>query len=178
MDLMEARELALELMKQHGLEYRFRFEFDNAKRRFGSCRFNPRFITLSKHLVQLNDYNVVRNVILHEIAHALVGPNNGHNWVWRQTAIEIGCDGNRCYCLENTTTVERTLIANCPNCGIEYGRFRKPRKQYSCGKCSGGTFNKNYLLEYKPKNTNSKSLQLNGVKRHKELKNNYMQIIN
>ena len=154
---MEARALALELMKQHGLEYRFRFEFDNAKRRFGSCRFNPRFITLSKHLTQLNDYKVVKNVILHEIAHALVGPENGHNWVWKQTAIEIGCDGERCYSKEDTILVERTLIAKCPNCGKEYYRFRKPRKQYSCGKCSGGSYNEKYLLEFNHKNTNSKT---------------------
>lgn len=67
-------------MKQHGLEYHFRFEFDNAKKRFGSCRFNSVFITLSKHLVLLNDYDVVKNTILHEISQALVSAGNGHNW--------------------------------------------------------------------------------------------------
>jgi predicted RNA-binding Zn-ribbon protein involved in translation (DUF1610 family) len=86
---------------------------------------------------------------LHEIAHALVGPGYGHCWVWKRKALEIGCNGKRCHSKEDTILVESTLIANCPNCGKEYGRFRKPRKQYSCGKCSKGKFNDKYLLEYK-----------------------------
>ena len=151
MDLMEARELALQLMKEHDLEYRFRFEFDNAKRRFGSCSFSPRIITLSRNLVLLNDQQRVTNTILHEIAHALAGPGNGHNWVWRQIALEIGCNGKRCYSKQDTIVVERTLIAKCPNCNKESGRFRKPSKQYSCGNCSGSLFNEKYLLDYKPK---------------------------
>jgi predicted SprT family Zn-dependent metalloprotease len=146
MELIEARELALSLMKQHGLEYRFRFEFDNAKQRFGSCSFYPRFITLSKHLVQLNDYEAVKDTILHEIAHALVGPGYGHCWVWKRMAIEIGCNGKRCYSSEDTILVERTLIAKCPNCGKEYGRFRMPRKQYSCGKCVDVPYQERLLI--------------------------------
>lgn len=38
---------------------------------------------------------VIKNVILHEIAHALVGVDEGHSEVWKQRAIEIGCDGKR-----------------------------------------------------------------------------------
>ena len=34
----------------------------------------------------------VKNTLLHEIAHALVGPGHRHNRVWRQKAREIGCD--------------------------------------------------------------------------------------
>lgn len=126
MDLMEARELALELMKQHGLEFWY-FEFDNAKRRFGICRYSTRRIGLSRNLVLLNTKKRVENTILHEIAHALVGPGNGHNWIWRQKAIEIGCNGKRCHSKEDTTLVERTLIAHCPNCGKNYGRFKKQK---------------------------------------------------
>lgn len=146
MELEHARELALDLMKQHGLEYRFRFEFDNAKRRFGSCRFNPRFITLSKHLVQLNNYKVVRNVILHEIAHALVGPNNGHNWVWRQKAIEIGCDGERCYDAEKVNPVIGKLVAKCPNCNHIYYKHRTPKGERACGKCRHLPFKERLLV--------------------------------
>jgi predicted SprT family Zn-dependent metalloprotease len=151
MELEDAKELALELMKQHGLEYRFRFEFDNAKRRFGSCSFSPRIITLSRNLVLLNDRKRVTNTILHEIAHALAGPGNGHNWVWRQIALEIGCNGKRCHSKDDTILVERSLIATCPECNIKYERFRMPRRIQSCGVCSVGGFNEKYLLEYKRK---------------------------
>ncbi len=147
MDLEEARELALELMKKHGLEYRFRFEFDNAKRRFGHCSYYPRFITLSKHLVLLNDYETVKNVILHEIAHALVGPGKGHNWVWKKKALEIGCDGERCYSRENTNIVKGKIEAICQKCGYVYTRHRMPSRKRSCGKCDK-VFNEKYLLKF------------------------------
>lgn len=150
MSLEEAKELALQLMKQHGLEYRFRFEFDNSKNRFGSCRFNPRFITLSKHLVLLNDYEVVKNTILHEIAHALVNPGYGHNWVWRQKALEIGCDGERCYDINKVKSVEGRLKAKCPKCDYVHTKHRMPRKTKSCGKCSK-VFDTERLLVFEKK---------------------------
>ena len=147
MDLLKARELAHNLMKQHGLEL-WNFEFNNAKRRFGICRHSLRRIGLSRNLVLLNTKKRVTNTILHEIAHALVGPRNGHNWVWREKAIEIGCDGKRCYTTQDTKIVKRTLIAKCHNCGKEYGRFRITNKKHSCSTCSGSTFNEEYLLVY------------------------------
>jgi SWI/SNF-related matrix-associated actin-dependent regulator 1 of chromatin subfamily A len=35
-----------------------------------------------------------KDTILHEIAHAIVGPHHGHDEVWRGKAVEIGCTGN------------------------------------------------------------------------------------
>lgn len=166
MELEHARELALELMKQHGLEYRFRFEFDNAKRRFGYCCFNPRIISLSKNLVQLNDRNIVKNVILHEIAHALVGPRNGHNWVWRQTAIEIGCDGNRCYDSNKVNPVIGKLVAECPHCNHIYYKHRKPKGKRACGKCRHLPFEER-ILNFKSNisiESSSKTKTANGIK--------------
>ncbi len=144
MDLMEARTLAQALMKQHELEF-WNFEFDNAKRRFGSCQFAYRRITLSKHLVLLNDIDVVKNTILHEIAHALVNPNYQHNWVWREKAIEIGCDGKRCYNKEKVVPVLGRLIAKCPNCNQIFYRHRTPIRNLACGKCKELPFDKRLL---------------------------------
>ncbi len=151
MSLEEARELALQLMKQHGLEF-WRFEFDRAKRRFGSCQFATRRITLSKHLVLLNDIELVKNTILHEIAHALVNPRYGHNWVWRQKALEIGCDGERCYSGEKVNLVVARLKAKCPKCGYVYTKHRMPRKTKSCGKCSK-VFDRERLLVFEKNKT-------------------------
>lgn len=47
----------------------------------------------SKKKVKRED---IKNTILHEIAHALVGHKEGHNKVWKDKAIEIGCTGDRC----------------------------------------------------------------------------------
>ena len=148
MELEVARDLAFELMKQHGLEYRYRFEFDNAKRRFGHCSYQPRFITLSKHLVLLNDYETVKNVILHEIAHALVDSGKGHNWVWREKASEIGCKFIGRFCDNDVITVPKNVVAKCAQCGNEVRKYRMPSRRKSCAKCDN-IFNEKYLLEFK-----------------------------
>jgi predicted SprT family Zn-dependent metalloprotease len=150
MDLSKAETLAKELIKQHGLnEAGWIFKFDNAKRRFGSCRYRSRIITLSKHLTELNDENRIRNTILHEIAHALT-PGHGHNWIWKAKALEIGCDGDRCYSGKVVSTPESKYIAICKGCNYTHKKHRKPRATSSCGNCSGGRYNENYKLNFIP----------------------------
>lgn len=144
MELMEARALALELMKQHGLEF-WHFEFDNAKCRFGICRHKRRTIGLSRNLVLLNNKEQVKDTILHEIAHALVGPGYGHSWVWRQKALEIGCDGERCYSNDKVNPVVGRLIAKCPNCNHQYYKHRTPKRKLACGKCKELPFEQRIL---------------------------------
>ena len=39
------------------------------------------------------DFFKIKNTILHEISHAIVGKNHGHDDIWKNKAIEIGCDG-------------------------------------------------------------------------------------
>lgn len=153
MQLTEAKKLALNLMREHKLlNMGWTFEFDNARRRFGVCRYRPKSIGLSKHLVSLNDEARVRNTILHEIAHALVGPGHGHNHVWRRKAIEIGCDGQRCYSSHKVETPESRYIATCSNCGHIHKRHKMTNtlkySNISCGKCSGGRYNPTYKITY------------------------------
>lgn len=149
MNLNQAQSLATTLMTQHGIsELGWKFKFDRAKRRFGCCKFRSKTITLSVYLTELNDEQRVKNTILHEIAHALVGSDNGHNYIWQRKAIEIGCDGNRCY---NSLEVEKpkgNYSASCPNCKTSFVRFRKPKYNQSCGKCSGGIYNPTYQLNW------------------------------
>lgn len=134
MNLVEAQKLAVDLMKQHGLDT-WRFEFDRAKRRFGCCNHTYRRISLSADLVRINEVEKVRDTILHEIAHALVGHKHGHNAVWQRKAIEIGCNGERCYSSEDTEIVAGKYIATCPKCNHVHTKHRRPKKVSSCGKC-------------------------------------------
>jgi predicted SprT family Zn-dependent metalloprotease len=135
--LLEAKELAIGLMDKHGLlDERWYFEFDNAKRRFGRCYHGLKKITLSNQLVQLNTKERVKDTILHEIAHALVGRGHGHDNIWKRKAIEIGCDGKRCFNGEDTVLVEGSYKAVCPKCGHIHTKHRKPRTISSCGICS------------------------------------------
>ena len=150
MKLFEARVLAIQLMDKHGLlDTGWHFEFDNAKRRFGVCKYGMKRIGLSKHLTELNDEARVKNTILHEIAHALVGHKNGHNWVWRSKAIEIGCDGERCYNNREVATPEAKYEAVCVGCGHVHKKHKRPTRTASCGKCSGGRYNETYRLVWK-----------------------------
>jgi predicted SprT family Zn-dependent metalloprotease len=149
MDLYKAQQLALKLMNKHGLiESGWGFKFDTAKRRFGCCNYRYKVISLSSALTSINDEVKVENTILHEIAHALVGPRHGHDSVWKQKAIEIGCDGNRCYSSKNTTTPESKYIAVCNTCGYVHKRHRKPTRTSACGTCCKGTFQAKYILKF------------------------------
>lgn len=82
---------ALDLMNQHGVfEKDYHLELDRSKSRLGLCNHTKKKITISKNFVEQQDWDVIKNTVLHEIAHALVGPNHGHNHVWRQQAMAIG----------------------------------------------------------------------------------------
>lgn len=148
MNLHEAKELAEKLMRQHGItEQGWSFQFDNAKRRFGRCSYRSKTISLSWNLTQLNTIKEVKDTILHEIAHALC-PKQGHNHVWRRKAIEIGCNGERCYNSDKVVTVQGNYVAICVGCGKQHNKFRKPTRQSSCGRCSGGRYNEAFKLNW------------------------------
>lgn len=140
--------MAIEELKRHGLyDQGWRFMYDNAKCRFGSCRYHSKLITLSRPITLLNERDDVLDTILHEIAHALC-PKNGHDSVWRAKAIEIGCKGTRCYSGEEINQPEMKYIGVCPGCKKETKKNRRSKTRHSCGKCSGGRFNIDYLIVY------------------------------
>jgi len=98
METKDAQTLAEDLMKQHGVE-NYSFSFMAIRKKFstsGRCNWKKKTIQLQPTFVELNTENIVRNTVLHEIAHAL-RPKHGHNKFWRSTAASIGCTGLRCY---------------------------------------------------------------------------------
>lgn len=156
--LHEAESLARELMAEHGLMGRdgkllplgrqWQFKFDNAVRRFGLCSHRRQTISLSRHLVELNDEARVRNTILHEIAHALSPRTEGHGKIWRTTAKSIGCDGNTYYDSRVVAAPPKTVTGHCPNCNREIKRHR--RGKIACGQCcnryNGGRYKEAYRI--------------------------------
>lgn len=119
--LAAAIDLATDLMQQHGLTG-WRIKLDHARRRAGQCDYNTRVISLSRHYVRHADPEHIRDTILHEIAHALVGPNHGHDAVWRQKARQIGCTATRCHTLN---FAKSRWIMTCPNGCFAVERHRR-----------------------------------------------------
>ena len=76
--LADAIELATKLMREHGLTG-WRVKLDHARRRAGQCDYNTKVISLSRLYVRNAEKNHIRDTILHEIAHALVGPHHGQS---------------------------------------------------------------------------------------------------
>lgn len=156
MELTDAKNLAESLMNHYGLK-EWKFKFDSAKRRFGCCWYGKKTITLSKDLVLLNSYDRVKDTILHEIAHALT-PGHHHDNVWKQKAIEIGCNGNRCYTSKDTIVIPGKYILKCTTCEKSYQRMKKPRRSLSCYYCGGGYYDPKFKLVVSQNNVASGSL--------------------
>lgn len=141
MNILKAKSMALDLMKKHGLED-WTFQLSTARRRYGVCMLRVKTIKLSAPLAILNSEESVRDTILHEIAHALVGRGHGHDRIWQAKALEIGCDGKARYGDEVIVPAKR-FVGECPHCHHKYYRDRIRRS--SCSKCSK-QFNPEYLL--------------------------------
>ncbi len=145
--LTDARKLAEELIEKYLPDTGWYFEFDLARRRFGCTHYGTKQITLSKVLTKLNDEKRVRNTILHEIAHVLVGKGQGHNYKWKHKAIEIGCDGRRQYNHADVITPEPSYRGTCPNCRRVVRRHR--RSAIACGQCCRKYNDGRYSINYK-----------------------------
>jgi predicted SprT family Zn-dependent metalloprotease len=123
---------ALELMAQHGLKG-WRFTFDHSTRRAGSCRYRDKLITLAFDLARTGSDEDIRDTILHEIAHALVGRKHNHDAVWKAKAREIGCSGDRTHRLQFAPP---RWSVSCENhCWTRTAQQRNSR--YVCRKCGG-----------------------------------------
>jgi predicted SprT family Zn-dependent metalloprotease len=121
------------LMNRHGLDD-WRLVFDNAVRRAGVCRPGRREIGLSRVLTELHGEGEVHETVLHEIAHALVGAEHGHDAIWRARAAEIGCSGERCVSA-TAPRPDAPWTGTCP-AGHEVSRYRQPVRVQACGRCS------------------------------------------
>lgn len=98
MEQVDAERLALRMMKKHGLvEKGWTFGFDRALRRVGNCNFTKKQITLSRHMVAVADEALVEQVMLHEIAHALLPASVKHSSRWLTKARSIGYTGKRTF---------------------------------------------------------------------------------
>ncbi|MCY4128381.1 MAG: SprT-like domain-containing protein [Gammaproteobacteria bacterium] len=120
------------LLEKHGLKS-WRFGFDHATRRGGRCMFDRQEISLSEQFAIAASDEEVTDTILHEIAHALVGPKHGHDATWKATAKRLGCSARVTHDIDFSSA---RWILTCPTCGWQVPRMRR-RKGLACAGCGG-----------------------------------------
>ncbi len=123
-----------DLLRQHGLDaVGWVASLDESRARAGACNFTKKMISLSRLYVRVADPAELDDTILHEIAHALVGPQHHHDAVWRAKARAIGCSGDRCHTLKFSPP--RWIAACAAGC------FTRPvqrrRRNVVCRRCGG-----------------------------------------
>ena len=122
--LAEIAAEAERLIALHGLAG-WSVQFDDASRRAGRCSYETRVVGLTAPADE------VRNTILHEIVHALVGPEHNHDAVWKARARAIGCTGERCHDVEFAPPC---YIVSFPRCGWAQGANAR-RRGARCKTC-------------------------------------------
>jgi len=125
-------DLASELFSEHAL-VGWVFGFDFAKTRAGLCDYRRLRITISRHYALLNELDASRQVLLHEIAHALAGKRAGHGQTWREQASSIGYLHQR---IDGRPLAEASApwLGICPN-GHQHFRYKRPTRVTSCAAC-------------------------------------------
>jgi len=132
MKLFYAKVLAEELMYLHGL-MDWVFRFDSAKKRFGCCHFTKKQITLSSEIVSLNSELIVKETILHEIAHALAGPKACHGKEWKEIVQKIGGNPSIYYDSSIVSCPKLAFTVYCSHCKMTIQR--KVKARLICKKC-------------------------------------------
>lgn len=152
MDLRDAERLARELMNQHGVGH-LPLEWNRSKTKIGLCHFSmirmgrhgtyirPVKISLSRHFIPHLTEDKVRDVILHEIAHALAGYEAKHGPQWKAVARRIGAEPKSCAYVPEAHAAMAAAKVHKYNvvceCSVHKGavigyRNRKPKHSMVC----------------------------------------------
>ena len=137
--------MATALMLEHIEDREWNFGFDSGRRRAGLCSYTDKKITVSKYLSLVHSIDDVRQTLLHEIAHAVCGPKEGHSKKWLASAKRIGYR-NETYTGDEIAKEYAPYRGLCPN-GHQHYRYQRPKRLYSCHHCAKG-FNKAYLIDW------------------------------
>jgi SprT protein len=130
------REMAEPLMIVHDIGD-WTLAFDESKQRAGVCRREIPVIGLSAPIMtkwqRAGNYAMIKDVILHEIAHALT--TGGHDQEWRHMCVLIGANPERCF--DDELAIAGTYRGTCPNGHVlRRHRLTRAAKTMSCAECS------------------------------------------
>lgn len=139
---VDAYQLADRLLKEQNLNV-WRFEVNNrSNRRLGMCSYRKKTIQLSSWVLDRCPH-YAENTIRHEVAHALVGPGNGHGQVWKRAAKQMGARPETCTNVPLDLRAPYKWMLECPRClWVGGGSYRKRSSSYRCLKCKARLENK------------------------------------
>lgn len=110
-----------------------KLSFNGNKTRAGVCFFSPLEIQISTFYIRASHVHEdqVINTILHEMAHAIAGPDAGHGAEWRRVALSIGCDAKRC--VDSFVPPKHyRYVLDCGQGCVMYRHRTKKGKLYVC----------------------------------------------
>ena len=131
---LQAAALARELLSAYGLTG-WSFRLNRSKVNLGLCRYGPRTVELSSYFVEHNPEEVVRDTLLHEVAHALVGPGHGHDAAWQEMCLRVGAKPERLSFEAEMPSGRWQAV--CGNCGMRHHKHRRPKRMagWWCCRC-------------------------------------------
>lgn len=93
---------------------------------WGLCSYGKATITLQANYANSAPEADVIDTILHEIAHALIGPGKGHGAEWKAMAVKLGARPKSCKSTDMPDTYYKWSLS-CPSaCGVVLRYHRKP----------------------------------------------------
>ena len=91
----------------------------------------------------------MKDILLHEIAHALVGEGIGHSSIFKSKARSIGCINVNYGTVRLKSPIGKYKY-KCPNCDYIQYYYRKRRVESACKECcrkyNHGRFSKKFVL--------------------------------
>lgn len=126
----DAQQLCDIELKRHRLyEQGWRTNFTKVDRFIALCDHNSKRIVISIPHLNARSESELMDTIKHELAHAIVGYGHGHDEVWKQKALELGCNDPKPCGVSNVDAGRalnpaevlpekkiKALTATCPAC--------------------------------------------------------------
>ena len=128
------------LLDEYGLK-KWRFKFDPSTRRAGCCNYRDQLISISFELARTGSDADIRDTLLHEIAHALVGKRHNHDALWKAKARAIGCSGERTHRFKLSTP---RYHINCENRCFPAQPAQRRNPRLVCRTCGGKLLYSNF----------------------------------
>lgn len=116
----------------------WRFGWSSSVRSVGWCDYKTRTIKISKNFFTVfKNREDVKDIVLHELAHAKAGYLAGHGPAWKNVCKELGANPERLVDVKlfDMDRLTARYKARCAVCGTVYVRNHKPKSgfTYHCG---------------------------------------------